>query len=123
VADTANPTRVDKPWGYELHWAKTDRYVGKLIHVNKGHALSLQYHNRKDETIFLFTGKLLFEMQEGGATLTREMHPGDRVHVPPPTVHRMTALEDCDIFEVSTPELDDVVRLEDRYGREGTSKA
>jgi mannose-6-phosphate isomerase len=123
VADTANPTRVEKPWGYELHWAKTDRYVGKLIHVKKGHALSLQYHNKKDETIYLHAGLMLFEIQEqaGGELVKREMRPGDRVHVVPPTVHRMTALEDCDIFEVSTPELDDVVRLEDRYGRSGTS--
>lgn len=121
--DIKSPVRVEKPWGYELIWAKTDRYVGKLIHVNKGHALSLQYHNQKDETIFLFTGKLLYEYQEDGQMVQREMQPGDRIHVPPPTVHRMTALEDSDIFEVSTPELDDVVRLEDRYGREGTSKA
>ena len=101
-------TRVEKPWGYELHWAKTDRYVGKIIHVNAGHALSLQYHNLKDETIYLQSGKLQ----------QREMLPGERVHVTPKTVHRMTAIEDSDIFEVSTPELHDVVRLEDRYGRE-----
>jgi mannose-6-phosphate isomerase len=112
-------TRVEKPWGYELHWAKTDRYVGKLIHVNAGHALSLQYHNKKDETIYLHSGKLLFEIAEQGKDLVkREMRPGDRVHITPTTVHRMTAIEDSDIFEVSTPELDDVVRLEDRYGRE-----
>lgn len=112
-------TRVEKPWGYELHWAKTDRYVGKLIHVNAGHALSLQYHNRKDETIYLHSGRLLFEIQEPGQDrVSREMRPGDRVHITPKTVHRMTAIEDSDIFEVSTPELDDVVRLEDRYGRE-----
>jgi quercetin dioxygenase-like cupin family protein len=109
--------RVEKPWGYELWWAVTDRYVGKLIHVNKGHALSLQYHNRKDETIYVHAGKILFEMQDGEALTAREMLPGDAVHVTPPTVHRMTALEDSDIFEVSTPETDDVVRLEDRYGR------
>ena len=114
-------TRVEKPWGYELHWAKTDRYVGKLIHVKAGHALSLQYHNVKDETIFLHTGRMLFEIQEGERIVEREMRPGDSVHVAPKTVHRMTAIQDCDIFEVSTPELDDVVRLEDRYGREGTS--
>lgn len=112
-------TRVEKPWGYELHWAKTDRYVGKLIHVNAGHALSLQYHNKKDETIYLHSGKLIFEIAEQGKDLVkREMRPGDRVHITPTTVHRMTAIEDSDIFEVSTPELDDVVRLEDRYGRE-----
>jgi mannose-6-phosphate isomerase len=110
--------RVEKPWGYELHWAKTDRYVGKLIHVNKGHALSLQYHNLKDETIFLHSGKLLFEIEIDGKLTGREMSQGERVHVTPKTVHRMTAIEDSDIFEVSTPELHDVVRLEDRYGRE-----
>jgi mannose-6-phosphate isomerase len=117
-------TRVEKPWGYELHWAKTDRYVGKLIHVNAGHALSLQYHNQKDETIFLWSGKMLFEIADGhegtggGPLTTREMQPGEAVHVTPKTVHRMTAITDCDIFEVSTPELHDVVRLEDRYGRQ-----
>jgi mannose-6-phosphate isomerase len=109
--------RVEKPWGYELWWAQTDRYVGKLIHVNKGHALSLQYHNRKDETIYVHAGKILFEMQDGDALTKRELLPGQAVHVTPPTVHRMTALEDSDVFEVSTPETDDVVRLEDRYGR------
>jgi quercetin dioxygenase-like cupin family protein len=113
-------TRVDKPWGYELHWARTDRYVGKLIHVAKGHALSLQYHNVKDETIYLASGKLLFEMEIDGTLVGREMAPGEAVHITPKTVHRMTALEDSDIYEVSTPELQDVVRLEDRYGRAGT---
>lgn len=110
--------RVEKPWGYELHWAKTDRYVGKIIHVNAGHALSLQYHNHKDETILLWSGRLLFEIQEGETIVRREMQPGERVHITPRTVHRMTALEDSDIIEVSTPELDDVVRIDDRYGRE-----
>jgi mannose-6-phosphate isomerase len=110
-------TRVDKPWGYELHWAKTDRYVGKIIHVNKGHALSLQYHNVKDETIYLWSGRLLFEIDVDGQLVGRDMRPGEAVHVTPKTVHRMTAVEDSDIFEVSTPELHDVVRLEDRYGR------
>jgi quercetin dioxygenase-like cupin family protein len=111
--------RVDKPWGYELHWALTDRYVGKLIHVNKGHALSLQYHKVKDETIYLQSGKLLFEIGNGQETERREMHPGERVHIKALTVHRMTAIEDSDIFEVSTPELHDVVRLDDLYGRTG----
>jgi len=109
--------KIDKPWGYELHWAKTERYVGKVLHVNAGHALSLQYHNKKDETIFLWAGKLLFEIGDAAGTLTREMLPGESVHITPKTIHRMTAIEDSDIFEVSTPELDDVVRLEDRYGR------
>ncbi len=110
--------RIDKPWGYELHWAKTDRYVGKIIHIDKGHALSLQYHNTKDETIMLLSGKLLFEIQEHGQLVKHEVAPGRPFHVTPGTVHRMTAIEDCDVVEVSTPELDDVVRLEDRYGRE-----
>ena len=109
--------RVDKPWGHERHWARTDRYVGKVLHIRAGHALSLQYHNRKDETILVWSGRLLFETRDGDAARTRELGAGDRVHVPPGTVHRMTALEDCDVIEVSTPELDDVVRLEDRYGR------
>jgi mannose-6-phosphate isomerase len=109
--------RVEKPWGYELHWAKTDRYVGKIIHVNAGHALSLQYHNLKDETIYVQSGRILFEIQDGEGLAKRELGPGERVHIEPKTVHRMTALEDSDIFEVSTPELHDVVRLEDRYGR------
>jgi mannose-6-phosphate isomerase len=110
-------TRVEKPWGYELHWAKTDRYVGKVIHINKGHALSLQYHNIKDETIYLWSGKLLFEIEIDGVLTKIEMQPGAAVHVTPKTVHRMTAIEDADVFEASTPELHDVVRLEDRYGR------
>ena len=109
--------RVDKPWGYELRWATTDRYVGKVIHVEAGHALSLQYHNVKDETILLWSGRLTFEIEENGKRVSREMSPGDHVHITPGTVHRMTAIEDSDIFEVSTPELEDVVRLEDRYGR------
>lgn len=109
--------RVEKPWGHEVWWARTDRYVGKLIHINKGHALSLQYHNQKEETIFVWSGRILFERQEGERLVGREMGPGDAVHVTPLTVHRMTAIEDTDLFEVSTPETDDVVRLEDRYGR------
>ena len=113
----ADNMKVDKPWGYELCWAKTDRYVGKVIHVDAGHALSLQYHNVKDETILVWSGRMLFEIEEEGQRVTREMGPGDSVHVAPGTVHRMTAIEDTDIFEVSTPELEDVVRLEDRYGR------
>src|SRR5262245_59404759 len=116
-------TRVEKPWGYELHWAKTDRYVGKIIHVNAGHALSLQYHNVKDETIYLQSGLIRVEMQQAEQREPRDMRPGERVHIAPKTIHRMTAVEDSDIFEVSTPEIDDVVRLEDRYGREGTDKA
>lgn len=110
-------TKVDKPWGYELWWARTERYVGKILHVTAGHALSLQYHNVKEETIYVYAGRLLFEIQEGERLVGREMAPGDRIHVTPGRVHRMTAIEDCDLFEVSTPEVEDVVRLEDRYGR------
>jgi mannose-6-phosphate isomerase len=112
--------RVDKPWGYELIFAHTDRYVGKILHVTAGYALSLQYHNVKDETMYLHSGKMLFETEENGQLVKREMTPGDSVHISPKTVHRITAIEDCDVLEVSTPELDDVVRLEDRYGRQGT---
>jgi mannose-6-phosphate isomerase-like protein (cupin superfamily) len=115
--------RVEKPWGYELIWAKTSRYVGKILHIEAGHSLSLQYHRVKEETIRLGSGRLLLEVQEPGEAL-REIHlaPGDSFHLLPGTIHRMTALETCEVIEVSTPELDDVVRLEDRYGRAGTSK-
>ena len=113
-------TRVEKPWGYELHWAKTDRYVGKVLHVNAGHALSLQYHNRKDETMYLYSGRMVLETEQNGQLVKREMQPGDSAHITPKTVHRITAIDDCDVLEVSTPEIDDVVRLEDRYGRQGT---
>jgi mannose-6-phosphate isomerase len=119
------PKRVEKPWGYELWWARTERYVGKILHLRRGESLSLQYHNVKDETILLQSGRLLFETRSTGqeGDLSRiEMKPGDVFHIPPGTLHRMTGLEDCDILEVSTPELEDVVRLEDRYGRAGTSK-
>ncbi len=119
------PKRVEKPWGHELWWARTERYVGKILHVKKGESLSLQYHNVKDETIMLQSGRLLFETRpagQDGDLKAIEMAPGDVFHITPGTLHRMTAVEDCDIVEVSTPELDDVVRLEDRYGRAGTSK-
>ena len=119
------PTRVDKPWGHELWWARTERYVGKILHLKQGESLSLQYHNVKDETILLQSGRLLFETRaagESGELQRIELQPGDVIHITPGTLHRMTGLADCDILEVSTPELDDVVRLEDRYGRAGTSK-
>ena len=112
--------RTEKPWGYELLWAKTERYVGKIIHVNAGHALSLQYHRVKTETVYLMSGRVVYEIQEGEELRQLDLNPGDRLHIPAGTVHRVTAVEDADIFEVSTPELDDVVRLEDRYGRAGT---
>ena len=118
--DSWNDTqeRIEKPWGYEIHWAKTDRYVGKVIHIKAGQALSLQYHNLKDETILLWSGRLLFELQNERENRKWEMEPGERIHIEPNVVHRMTAITDCDVIEVSTPEIDDVVRLEDRYGRE-----
>ena len=119
------PKRVEKPWGYEIWWARTERYVGKILHVRKGESLSLQYHNVKEETIRIQSGRLLLEIGAAGeeGQLRRvDMGPGDVMHITPRTVHRMTGLEDCDVLEVSTPELDDVVRLEDRYGRAGSSQ-
>ena len=111
-------TKVDKPWGYELRWAITDRYAGKVLHVNKGEALSLQYHERKDEYQYVIKGAVDIELAgPDGALTTRRMKVGDTLHITPGTRHRLTAVEDTDIFEVSTPEIDDVVRLEDRYGR------
>jgi mannose-6-phosphate isomerase len=111
---------VQKPWGYELIWAHTDRYVGKVLHVNKGEALSYQYHVVKDETIRLLSGVLSMDIEIDGKRGKLELMPGDCLHIVPGMKHRMIALEDCDVLEVSTPELDDVVRLEDRYGRAPT---
>jgi mannose-6-phosphate isomerase len=148
-------TTVPKPWGHETIWAKTDRYVGKIIHIKAGHALSVQYHNRKDETVYLLSGELKYWVQ---ATEARGQRPeargpeaagphrtagtgetpvagrspipqladvrlliGDAFRITPGTIHYMEAVTDCDVLEVSTPELDDVVRLKDRYGREGTN--
>jgi mannose-6-phosphate isomerase len=112
-------TKVDKPWGYELRWAITDRYLGKVLHINKGEALSLQYHRQKDECQYILAGAIDMEVgQAEGEMTTRRMRAGDTVHLTPGTRHRLTAVEDTDIFEVSTPEIDDVVRLEDRYGRD-----
>lgn len=114
--------RVEKPWGYELIWAHTERYVGKLLHINQGQKLSLQYHEKKDETIHVQSGRLLFIVDRGKGLEELEMKAGESFHITPFTKHRMVALSDCEILEVSTPELDDVVRLEDAYGRQGTSK-
>lgn len=109
--------RVEKPWGYEIHWAHTERYVGKILHINAGHALSLQYHVKKDETVYVQRGRLRYEIERDGVMTTLDLGPGDALHVTPGTIHRMTAVEDTDVLEASTPEIDDVVRLEDRYGR------
>ena len=145
-------TTVPKPWGHETIWAKTDRYVGKILHIKAGHALSVQYHNRKDETVFLLAGTLKYWVQLSGTghrgpgsaspgphrtagtgetpVAARSAIPemtdvnlkvGDSFRITPGTIHYMEAVTDCDVLEVSTPELDDVVRLKDRYGREGTS--
>jgi len=115
------PPVVDKPWGHELIWAKTDRYVGKILHVKAGEALSLQYHRVKDETIMLLRGRMtLLHFADGEEPRSRELAPNEPFHITPGLRHRMIAIEDTDIVEVSTPELDDVVRLEDRYGRSGS---
>ena len=112
------PKRVEKPWGHELWWAQTDRYVGKILHVKAGHRLSLQYHVEKDETIHLWAGEMILALDEDGSGLVEQvMRPGDSYHIRPGTKHRMIAVTDCDILEASTPEVHDVVRLEDAYGR------
>lgn len=110
--------KVDKPWGYELIWAKTDQYVGKILSIKKGHQLSLQYHREKEETIFLNQGQMTFLFEsENGELKEILLQPGQSHHIPPGRKHRMIAVEDCEVFEVSTPQLMDVVRLEDHYGR------
>jgi quercetin dioxygenase-like cupin family protein len=116
-------TRVPKPWGYEIIWAHTDRYVGKILHINAGHTLSVQFHRVKDETVYLLSGQIRYCVQHPGDTEPSDVHLGigDAYRVTPGTVHYMEAVTDCDILEASTPELDDVVRLRDKYGREGTS--
>ena len=117
------PRRVQKPWGSELVWAETERYAGKILFVCAGQSLSLQFHTTKDESWYVLEGRAKLELGRAGAALLEEavIGPGDAFRFRPGTVHRVTALEDTRILEVSTPELDDVVRLEDRYGREGTT--
>jgi mannose-6-phosphate isomerase-like protein (cupin superfamily) len=110
--------RVDKPWGYELIWAHTDRYAGKLLVVETGKRLSLQLHRVKDESIYLVAGKLrLYLENDDGEIATRDMDPGDYSRIPVGRRHRFEAIERAEILEVSTPELDDVVRIEDDHGR------
>lgn len=112
------PRRVDKPWGHEEIWAHTDRYVGKLLVIKAGHRLSLQHHDTKEETLRVLSGRMLVEWGPSPDQLTEAtLGPGDRVHLPPRTVHRFAAIEDTVLVEVSTPELDDVVRHLDDYGR------
>ncbi len=122
---------VPKPWGHETIWASNDLYVGKVLHINAGHALSLQYHNLKDETIHLLSGTMIYRVgtTDGRGRMadeTTELHvielkAGESFRNEPGTIHQMEAVTDCVLLEASTPHLDDVVRLTDRYGREGTS--
>ena len=112
---------VQKPWGHETIWAHTDRYVGKVLHIKAGHALSVQYHNRKDETIHLLSGEMIYRVQEDGVLTDMRLRAGESYRNEPGVIHQMEAVTDCDVLEASTPDLDDVVRLSDRYGREGTS--
>ena len=114
-------TRVDKPWGYELHWAKTERYVGKILHIRAGKRLSLQFHELKDESILVLSGKLRLELEDdAGQMRVSELEAGQSSRIPTGRKHRFGAIEDCDLVEVSTPELDDVVRVQDDFGRVGS---
>jgi mannose-6-phosphate isomerase-like protein (cupin superfamily) len=112
------PRRVEKPWGYELIWAHSEEYVGKILHVNPGESLSLQYHEVKDETIFLLSGRMKFWAGPSMEALEEVvLEEGEAFRVRPGTIHRMEAVTEVDMLEASTPHLEDVVRLEDRYGR------
>jgi mannose-6-phosphate isomerase-like protein (cupin superfamily) len=117
-------TRVAKPWGHEIIWALSERYVGKILHINAGHELSVQYHNRKDETIYLLSGEIIYRVQREGDDILDDvkLRLGESFRIVPGTIHQMIAVTDCDVLEVSTPEIDDVVRLSDKYGREGTTE-
>jgi mannose-6-phosphate isomerase-like protein (cupin superfamily) len=110
-------TRIPKPWGYELIFANTERYVGKILHVNQGESLSLQYHEMKEETLYVVDGELKLTIEHDGDRRELALRKGEAFHIPPRLIHRMFAVVDTDVAEVSTPELEDVVRLEDRYGR------
>lgn len=112
---------VQKPWGHETIWAHTEHYVGKVLHIKAGHALSVQYHNQKDETLHLLRGEMIYRVGTGDALVEQPLKAGQSFRNTPGTVHQMEAVTDCDVLEASTPHLDDVVRLSDRYGREGTS--
>jgi len=111
------PYRVEKPWGHEIIWAKADRYVGKILHIEPGHVLSLQYHNKKDESIYVLSGEIILRIQQGDALTERRVSQGEAFHIPPKQIHQFEAVIVTDLLEASTPELDDVVRLKDRYGR------
>jgi quercetin dioxygenase-like cupin family protein len=113
--------RVPKPWGHETIWAHSERYVGKILHINAGQELSVQYHNQKDETVHLLSGEISYRVKTNELLEDMRLKVGESFRITPGTVHQMVAVTDCDVLEVSTPELDDVVRLSDKYGREGTS--
>lgn len=115
---TKPPQKTEKPWGYELLWAKTKDYVAKVLVIRSGQSLSLQYHREKEETLYLESGECVMEAGEKQSSLEKvRLRSGDVFHVPPGFVHRLSALTDCRFFEVSTPQLGDVVRLKDDYGR------
>jgi mannose-6-phosphate isomerase len=120
----ATVTHVPKPWGHETIWAHTERYAGKILHINAGHELSVQYHNRKDETVYLLWGEIIYRVQREGDDILDDvqLNVGESFRITPGTIHQMIAVTDCDVLEVSTPEVDDVVRLSDKYGREGTTE-
>jgi mannose-6-phosphate isomerase-like protein (cupin superfamily) len=111
------PFRVEKPWGYELIWAKTDRYLGKILHIEPGHLLSLQYHNKKDETIYVLRGEIILRLEQHDTLIERPLREGESFHIHPKLIHQFEAVVATDLLEASTPEIDDVVRLRDRYGR------
>jgi mannose-6-phosphate isomerase len=120
--DASASRRVDKPWGHELIWAQTDRYVGKILVIETGRRLSLQRHEVKDESILVLSGRLrLFLEDDDGVVRAQELGPGEHRHVLTGRIHRYEAIERCELVEVSTPELDDVIRIEDDFGREGTN--
>jgi mannose-6-phosphate isomerase len=123
IPDPGRAQRVEKPWGYEIWYALTENYAGKILHVDQGHRLSLQFHERKDESCYLLTGRLLLIKGPTADELTHQtIVPGQTWRNRPGDVHTIEALEDSDVLEVSTPHLDDVVRLQDDYGREGTTQ-
>jgi mannose-6-phosphate isomerase-like protein (cupin superfamily) len=117
----SDPVKVKKPWGEEVHWALTERYSGKVLRINSGHRLSLQLHEQKEESILVVRGHLrLLLANEVGALVIRDLRPGDSAHIPAGRVHRFEAITKTELIEVSTPELTDVIRLDDDYGRIGT---
>jgi mannose-6-phosphate isomerase len=123
MSGRAEVKRIPKPWGYEIIWAANDLYVGKVLHINAGQKLSVQYHVQKDETVYLLSGALKYCVQMAGdqEPVDQQLQVGEAFRITPNTIHYMEAITDCDVLEASTPHLDDVVRLKDAYGREGTS--